>query len=105
MKKTGDRETVRLVLPSMPEGTSEFISGCRLPNGNIVFTFDATIGGSADGPSTWGLVLVDIAHHVADAAESRGVPREAALADVYELFEAEWEDRTGRTRPYPRSTD
>lgn len=41
-------------------------------------------------PGTWGLLLVDIARHVASAYGERGIDRESALSRIKSAFEAEW---------------
>lgn len=47
-------------------------------------------------PGAWGLILVDLNRHVADAYEQReGAGREAALAPIRAAFDAEWETLTG----------
>jgi len=45
-------------------------------------------------PGAWGLMLVDIANHAANAYESEGSDRKAALARIRELFDAEWSEPT-----------
>ncbi len=82
----------------LPDGSREILSGSLTPDGSMIISLDPK---AFSGPSTWGIALVDIAHHVADAAEDMGIPREVALAEIWELFNAEWEKRTDRTRPYP----
>jgi hypothetical protein len=48
-----------------------------------------------DEPATWGLLLVDLARHVARifAAET-GVTEAEALRQIREMFEAEWDGPT-----------
>lgn len=41
-------------------------------------------------PAAWGLMLVDLARHVASAYESQGHDRAAVLQRIREAFEAEW---------------
>jgi len=41
-------------------------------------------------PGAWGLMLVDIAQHVANAYENEGHERKVVLARIRELFDAEW---------------
>ena len=43
-----------------------------------------------DDPGAWGLMLVDIARHAANAYARDGVDRARALARIKELFDAEW---------------
>jgi hypothetical protein len=47
-----------------------------------------------DDPGAWGLMLVDIARHVAQAYARDGVDRARALARIKELFDAEWSSPT-----------
>ena len=49
-----------------------------------------------DDPGMWGLMLMDIARHLAEAYARRGVDRERALARIKELFDAEWSSPTTR---------
>ena len=50
-------------------------------------------------PGALGLLLVDIARQAANAYEAEGMPREEALARIYELFEAEWNSPTDEAEP------
>lgn len=45
-------------------------------------------------PGAWGLLLVDIARHAANAYAKDGQDRITALARIRELWEAEWSDPT-----------
>lgn len=46
-------------------------------------------------PAAWGLLLVDLAHHVANAyADTQGLDRSAALARIREAFEVEMDSPT-----------
>lgn len=48
-----------------------------------------------DDPAAWGVLLVDLAKHVASAYEqSRGDEFDSALARIREGFDAEWENAT-----------
>lgn len=48
-----------------------------------------------DDPGAWGLMLVDIARHVAKAYGNTGdFSEEAALKRIKELFDAEWASPT-----------
>ncbi len=52
-----------------------------------------------DDPAMWGLMLVDLAKHVAAAyAHIEGRDRERVLARIREGFDAEWDDPTDRPR-------
>jgi hypothetical protein len=43
-----------------------------------------------DDPGAWGLLLVDIAQHAANAYEAAGHNRAIALTRIKQLFDAEW---------------
>ena len=45
-------------------------------------------------PGAWGLMLVDIANHAANAYEHEGADRKVVLACIRELFDAEWSGPT-----------
>ena len=45
-------------------------------------------------PGAWGLLLVDVARHVAQAYESEGRDSEEVLRRIRDLFEAEWSHPT-----------
>lgn len=45
-------------------------------------------------PGAWGLLLVDIARHAAQAYEREGQDPEEVLRRIRELFDAEWESAT-----------
>lgn len=47
-------------------------------------------------PATWGLLLADVAHHVANAYAAEGRDREAVLVRVLTAFQAEWDNPTDR---------
>jgi hypothetical protein len=48
-------------------------------------------------PGSWGLMLVDIARHVASAYAARGDrDRAAVLERIREAFDAEWSHPTGK---------
>lgn len=47
-----------------------------------------------EDPGAWGLMLVDIARHAANAYENAGMNREKVLERIRELFEAEWNSPT-----------
>ncbi len=51
-----------------------------------------------EDPGVWGLLLVDIARHAAQAYARNGVGRERALARIKELFDAEWSIPTTETK-------
>lgn len=43
-----------------------------------------------DDPGTWGLMIVDLAKHVARAYEARGISASDALAQIKSAMDAEW---------------
>lgn len=47
-----------------------------------------------DDPGVWGLMLVDLARHVASAYAESGVPRDHALQKMKDAFDAEWSNPT-----------
>ena len=48
-----------------------------------------------DDPGAWGLLLVDVARHVAKAYEgSHGINESEALDRIKQLFDAEWSSPT-----------
>jgi hypothetical protein len=51
-----------------------------------------------DDPGAWGLMLVDVARHAANAYANEGMPRAEALARIKALFDAEWKDSTDEAR-------
>lgn len=50
-------------------------------------------------PQAWGMMLLDLARHVANAYESQGHNREEVLRQIYDMFVAEWEHPTDEARP------
>ena len=48
-----------------------------------------------DDPATWGIMLVDLARHVANYyASERGMDPDAVLSRIRTLFDAEWDSPT-----------
>jgi len=45
-------------------------------------------------PGAWGIMLVDIAKHVAKAYASNGVSEKEALQKIKQLFDMEWNSAT-----------
>jgi hypothetical protein len=41
-------------------------------------------------PGAWGLLLADLANHVAAAYEAKGINRDAALRTIRAAMDAEW---------------
>jgi len=54
-------------------------------------------------PGAWGLVLVDIAQHAANAYARNGMRREEVLSRIRELFDAEWDSPTDDPREITRN--
>ncbi|WEK48953.1 MAG: DUF5076 domain-containing protein [Candidatus Kaistia colombiensis] len=53
---------------------------------------DVSFRTAFDSPSTWGILLVDIARHVARGFASDGVcSEEQALEQIKAMFDAEWD--------------
>ncbi|WCM94101.1 DUF5076 domain-containing protein [Acidovorax sp. NCPPB 2350] len=48
-----------------------------------------------DDPATWGLMLVDMARHVAQAYQSKGLAPEESLRRIRMAMDAEWANPTG----------
>ena len=44
-----------------------------------------------DDPASWGLMLVDLARHVANAYKEQGHDKAEVLVRIREAFDAEWE--------------
>ena len=49
---------------------------------------------SFDDPNAWGILLVDLANHVADAYAREGEDRSKVLARIKDAFDEEWENPT-----------
>jgi hypothetical protein len=47
-------------------------------------------------PANWGLMLADLARHVANAYEAQGQAREGVLRRIRAAFEAEWSHPTDK---------
>jgi hypothetical protein len=54
-------------------------------------------------PAAWGLMLVDLARHVANAYESQGRDREEVLQLIREAVGAEWNSPTDEPEQLTRS--
>ncbi len=59
-----------------------------------------TIAAAAwEDPAAWGILLVDLARHVANFySQQRGMDREAVLSRIRELVEAEWSSPTSEAK-------
>ncbi len=49
-------------------------------------------------PGAWGLLLVDVARHAAQAYARNGVPHDLALLRIKDLFDAEWSSPTSEAK-------
>ena len=47
-----------------------------------------------DDPNAWGILLVDLANHVADAYAREGEDRDQVLARIKDAFDEEWDNPT-----------
>jgi hypothetical protein len=62
-----------------------------LADGNQVVTLSTQVW---NDPAYWGLMLVDLARHVAAVYEPLGHDREATLKRIRSAFDAEWSNPT-----------
>lgn len=53
-------------------------------------------------PAAWGVMLVDVARHAANAYAKEGWKRAEALAKIKALFDAEWASPTDEAREISR---
>lgn len=57
---------------------------------HVSLTWDAW-----EDPAAWGIVLVDLARHIANAhQQQQGADPQTVLARIREVFEAEWDNPT-----------
>jgi hypothetical protein len=73
---------------------SEVLRAWALPQQGQVVTLRTTW----KDPGAWGLMLVDIARHAANAYANEGMSRAEALARIKALFDAEWNAPTDDAR-------
>jgi len=104
-------EVQRIPIPKDLRGV-EIASVVRAPDGNALFLIDALAGGSEEPVVSWGMLLVDFAHHAAQALTHRlqkedgsFVEREEILAAIKEVFDAEWANRTDEVEELRRFTE
>jgi hypothetical protein len=64
-----------------------------IADGDQIVTLSARLW---EDPGAWGLMLVDLARHVARAYESRGISAAVALAQIRSALDAEWVNSTDR---------
>ena len=56
-----------------------------------------TVKPTFNSPAAWGLLLVDIAYHVANAYAAGGdIEKEEVLERIKEMFDKEWENPTDK---------
>jgi hypothetical protein len=103
----GRKNNHELPIPPAAAGASKPIEVARIwvANGAQHVSLRA---GAWEDPAAWGLVLVDLAKHVANAyAQSGNATHAAVLARIREGFDAEWssstDDPTGRVEGAGRS--
>lgn len=104
-------EPTEIPLPPAAEGLREVIRVFARDDGHFfAVRIDPSHAPDID-PGCWGLVLVDLAHHVAnclvrkelrarseDGSEEE-LTHERILEVMHGYFEAEWRDRTDEVRP------
>lgn len=91
-KKKGE-----LLIPPMAQRDREAVELARIWAAEGAQHVSLRAGGWED-PAAWGLMLVDLAHHVANAYEQMGWDRRDALARLKEGFDAEWTAPTDAAR-------
>jgi len=85
------------------ENAAELLHVLRMQDGRILII--VALSSEMPDPGLWGIILVDAAHHIADAMVRHGVtyvtpngPQEMTARDaldrIRELFDKEWEHRT-----------
>jgi hypothetical protein len=93
--KTGKQAMPReLLIPSTASGDPNATEILRVwaAHGRQHVTFPSDLW---DEPGNWGIMLVDLAKHVASAYEARtGADYGLVLNRIRELFDAEWETAT-----------
>ena len=82
-----------LPVPQQVQDANQKIELARiwLADGNQVVTLSTQVW---NDPAYWGLMLVDLARHVATAYESLGNNRETTLERIRSAFDAEWSHAT-----------
>lgn len=89
-------KVIALPVPEELESCSEALELARVlvADGSQVFIVSPHLW---DDPGTWGLLLVDLARHVAHTYESRGISAPIALSSIRAAMNAEWEHPTDHT--------
>jgi hypothetical protein len=83
-----------LPIPDVVKDGREVLEMARiwLVDGNQIVTLSPRMWSD---PGAWGLMLVDLANHVAKAYEARGLNKGEALAAIRSAMDAEWSNPTG----------
>ncbi len=71
-------------------GAREILRAWAAPDGSTQFTLRITW----EDPAAWGLLLVDLAEHAANAYQREGRDKEEVRLRIREGFDAEWSDPT-----------
>jgi hypothetical protein len=82
-----------LPIPAKVREAKQKIEMARIwvADGNQIVTLSPTVWSD---PACWGLMLVDLARHVAAAYEPLGHQREATLERIRAAFDVEWANPT-----------
>jgi hypothetical protein len=87
------RNSKELPIPEAVQSAREKMELARvwIADGNPVVTLSSNLW---NDPGAWGLLLVDLAVHVANAYESQGQDATQILKKIREAFDAEWSHPT-----------
>jgi hypothetical protein len=92
-------------IPGALAGAIELVRIFRRENGDMAYLVRGPQDGDSADPGVWGIVAVDLLHHVASVLHKVGIDspdgplsRGAILDRMRELFNAEWERRTDEAR-------
>jgi hypothetical protein len=82
-----------LPIPEVVNDSADALEMARIwiVDGNQIVTLSPRLW---TDPGAWGLMLVDLANHVAKAYEARGLNRSEALAAIQNAMHAEWSNPT-----------
>jgi hypothetical protein len=88
------REVEELAVPAQAIVAKEKAELVRIwiADGDQVVTISPRLW---EDPGAWGLMLVDLAKHVANAYEAKGIKASDALATIRLAMDAEWSAPTG----------
>jgi hypothetical protein len=89
-----DHQLEELEIPSRVLDATERAELARiwLADGNQVAIVSSRLWSD---PGVWGLMLVDLAKHVAHAYAHAGTPADVALSKIREAMDSEWSKPTG----------